>query len=353
MKKWLIWIGIIAIIFIGGYMVLSFYAVKFLHGKLRDAVIPGVTIAEISIKATHLSARGVVYEEPFLKKKVLRIREMKIYPHLFSSFKKTLRIRKWVILQPSISISRSGKGDLAGPWIPIEKSKKGMIPIPEEGDVGTRRDSPRSDTRFREGDSFQLEIDRLQILKGTLDFEDEKTGGIPAHLELKEMNVIMRDLRYPFIAGPSLVEFKGKVKGQEKEGTVQMKGWINFETFDMEAILKVQGIDVKAFEPYYQKRVSAEIESGSIEVEAKIVLQNKMMDAPGYLELTGLHVKGSGSVFWIPAETLVTLLEKKGDRIKVKFHIRGNMDDPRFNLKEALFTRIGFSFAEALGATIK
>ena len=33
---------------------------------------------------------------------------------------------------------------------------------------------------------------------------------------------------------------------------------------------------------------------------------------PGELDLINLHIKeGGGTVFWIPAETLVSLLEKK------------------------------------------
>ena len=58
-------------------------------------------------------------------------------------------------------------------------------------------------------------------------------------------------------------------------------------------------------------------------------------------------------VFWIPAETLGSLLEKKGNKIKAKFHVRGDMGNPRFSLQETFLTQVGISLAQALGIPIK
>ena len=58
-------------------------------------------------------------------------------------------------------------------------------------------------------------------------------------------------------------------------------------------------------------------------------------------------------VLWIPAETLVSLLEKKGHQIKVKFHVKGNMENPQFNLQETFLTQVAISLAQALGIPIK
>ena len=89
-------------------------------------------------------------------------------------------------------------------------------------------------------------------------------------------------------------------------------------------------------------------------MQAKITINKKVIDAPGNLELTSLKVGGGGgSVFYIPAKTVVSLLKDRGNRINVKFHVKGNLDDPRFSLQENIMTRIGISLAEALGVPIK
>ena len=142
------------------------------------------------------------------------------------------------------------------------------------------------------------------------------------------------------------------MKGKMKEGEIEAKGWIVLRTLDVETYLKVSGIDVKTFEPYYRKGVSAEIESGDIHLEAKLSIRQRVIDAPGYLELIDLHIKEGGTVFWVPAQTLVSLLKNKDHRIKAQFHVQGNMDDPKFNLQESFLTRTGIALAQALGIPI-
>ena len=70
MKKWFILIGILAVLFIGGYFVLSFYAVKFIQPHLQKVMGPGFTLEEIKLKTTYLSAKGIQYEDPRFKTKI-------------------------------------------------------------------------------------------------------------------------------------------------------------------------------------------------------------------------------------------------------------------------------------------
>ena len=139
-----------------------------------------------------------------------------------------------------------------------------------------------------------------------------------------------------------------------KEGNADLKGWIDLKTMDMETSFKVREIDLKIFERYYQKRVSAEIDSGYIHMDTKITMKEKRIDAPGQLDLVNLHIKeGGGTVLWIPATALISLLKDKGNRIQIQFHVKGSLDDPKFSLQEAFLTRIAVSLAEALGVPIK
>jgi hypothetical protein len=129
---------------------------------------------------------------------------------------------------------------------------------------------------------------------------------------------------------------------------------MDLTTMDLEAILKIREIEVETFKPYYRKKVSAEIDSGTMDLESKITLKGKKIDAPGELDFINLHIKeGGGTVFWIPAETLSALLKKKGNHVKVPFHVKGDLEDPHFDLQETFLTQIAFSFMESLGLPIK
>ena len=338
MRKWFVIIGIIAILLIVGYLFASYYAVKFIQARLQQVVSPGLTMAEIEIKTTYLSAKGIRYEDPLSKKRIFLIEEMRVYPDLFSFLKGTLRIRECLILRPSFFFYRSREGSFIGPWTTMEKKEKGK---------------EISDDREREGkESIPIKIDRFQIRKGSVDFEDRKMGEPPAQIQLRELDLEIKNIQYPFISSHSFIELKGKIRGRKRDGNIYAEGWIDLKNMDMETSFKVQEIDIKIFEPYYRRRVSAEIEEGQTNMEAKIGVKKRMIDAPGQLELFDLHIKEGGTVLWIPAKILVSLLKNKGNRIQIQFHVKGDMDDPQFNLQETFLIRVAVSLAEALGIPI-
>lgn len=340
MKKWFILIGILVVLFIGGYFVLTSYTVKFIQPHLQKVMGPGLTLAEMKLKTTYLSARGIQYEDPHSKQRFFLIEEVRIYPSLLSLLKKSLHIKELTLLQPSFFFYRSREGVFAGPGVMIKKGREG-----EEASEGEEK---------KKGVSIPIQIDRIRIQKGSIDFEDRKVGEPPAQIKLRELDFEIRDIRYPLASSHSPIALKGKMKGRKQEGSIYTKGWIDLKTMDLETSLKIRELEVETFKPYYRKKVSAEIDSGTMDMESKIAVKEKRIDAPGALNFINLHIQeGGGTVFWIPAETLVPLLEKKGNQVKVPFHVKGNLGDPRFNFQETFLTRIAFSLAEALGLPIK
>ena len=338
MKKWFILIGILAILFIGGYFVLTFYAVKFIQPHLQKVMGPGLTLAEMKVRLTCVSATDVRYEDPHSKQKFLQIKEVRIYPSLVSLLRKSLQVKEITIAEPSFFFYRSREGGTEGPWVTIKKEKEGKEVSVEEK---------------KKGEPLQIRIDRIRIRKGSVDFEDRKVAP-PAHIKLRELNFEIKDIRYPLVSLHSPIELKGKMEGRKQDGRIDAKGWINLKTMDLEASLRVREIEVMTFEPYYRKRVTAEIESGHMDMDSKVAVKEKWIDAPGELDLVNLHIKeGRGAVFLISAETLIPLLERKKYEIKVPFHVKGNLEDPRFSLQEIFLMRVAFSLAEALGLPIK
>jgi hypothetical protein len=337
MKKWFVIIGIIVLLFAGGYFVLSFYAVKFIQTQLQKLVGPGFAISEIKVKSTYLSVKGIRYEDPSVKQKLLQVEEVRIFPDLPSFLKGTSRIKELAMIKPSFFFYRSREGVLVGPWIGMGKGEK-----------------EREASKEKSGkEPFHLKIGRIRIKQGSIDFEDRKVGEPPARLRLAELNSEINNINYPIVSARSPIELRARIKGSKKEGDLYARGWINPKTMDMETSFKVQEVDIKTFEPYYRKRVLAEIDSGYINMEAEITLKEKRIDAPGQLELADLHLKEEGTVLWIPAKILVSFLKEKGNRIQIQFHVKGDMGDPQFDLQETFLTRIAVSLAEVLGIPIK
>ena len=339
MKKCFILIGIFVILFIGGYLVLTFYAVKFIQPRLQTVMGPGFTLEEIRLKTTYLSARGIQYEDPRSKQRFFQAEEIRIYPSPLALLKKSLHIKEFSVLRPSFFFYRSREGHMVGPWVAPEKGNE-------------KKEISEGETKRRE--AVEVQIDRIRIEKGSIDFEDRKIGDPPPQMNWRELDFEIRDFRYPLASLHSPVKLNGKMKGKTQEASITIKGWIDAKTMDMETSLKIQGIEVKTFEPYYRKRVTSEIESGILEIESRIGVKEKRIDAPGELDFTNLRIKeGEGTVFWIPAETLISLLDKKGHQVKAKFHVKGNVENPQFNLQETFWTQVAVSLAQGLGIPIK
>ena len=338
MKKWLVAGGILFSLLIAGYLVLSFYAVRFIQPQLQKMMRPGLTVAKVEVRTTYLSAQKIEYEDPQFRQKFLQIEEVRIYPSLFSFLRGNLKVREILILRPSFFFCRSPAGTVVGPWFPTEKKGR------EEGGAIEKEKTEKGPS---------VEIDRIRTENGSVRFEDQAYGRPPFSIELKELSFKLDNICYPIVSAPSPFELEGKIRGITKEGQIQAKGWIELQTADAEIFLKGHDVELKTFEPYYHKRVTAEIESGSINIEARINVKQKRIDAPGIMELMDLRLKEEGTVFWIPAKTLVPLLKNKGNSIKARFHVKGNMNDPKFNLQESLLTQMAFSFGEALGLPVK
>jgi len=340
MKKWLIICGILAVLFIGGYFVLTFYAVKFIQPYVQKAMGPGLTLAQTKIRTTHLSVMGIQSEDPHSRERFFKINEVRIYPSLSSLLTKSLRIKEITILEPSFFFYRSREGGIVGPFVMATKQ-------------GEREEvSEKEDRKKKQG--IQVQIERIRIEKGVVNFEDQKVGEPPAQIKLRELNFEMRDIHYPLVSLHSPIELRGKMNGPTREGSIHVKGWIDTKTMNIEISLKMKEIEVKTFEPYYRKRVTAGIESGHMDLDSKVTVKEKRIDAPAELDIVNFHIKeGGGTVFWIPAETLIPLLEKKKNEVKAPFHVKGNLADPKFSLQETLLTSIGFSFMEALGLPVR
>jgi hypothetical protein len=338
MKKWFIPVGGIAVILVGGFLVLSFYLVKQIEPQLQGLMGPGFTAADIKVKPLYLCVEGIGYEDPQSKDRFLEIEEVRVYPVLLSFLKPPLRIRDVTIHKPSVFLYRTREGVFIGPWT-TGRREKGRETTKGKGD--------------RKGESVSLKIDRFRVRKGTLYFKDMKTEGSPAQIKLRDVDLELEDIQYPIVSSHSPIQLTGTVEGSTRDGAMDLKGWIDLQTMDMDTVFEIQGMDLKIFEPYYRKRVTAEIDPGTLHMETKIAIRKRVVDAPGKLELTDLHLKEEGTVFWIPAKTLLDPLKEKGDRIEVRFHVKGNMDDPKFNLQETFFIRITISLLEALGFPIK
>jgi hypothetical protein len=334
----LILFGILAVLTVGVYLGLSFYAVTLIQPKIQEAMGSKIILSDVKVKMTHLSIKGIHYEEKTSKKRIFQIEEIKVYPSILSFLRGYLRVKEIVLLKPSFFLFRSRETGF-------------LTPLRGIGGKEEKRDDFREEKRRQ---PFPLKIDHIRVQNGFVGFEDRKTGYPYAQFNLKDLDVQIEGVKFPLLETPFPFKLNGRMRGREREGFIKMEGWLNLEALEFESALSLREIGVKDFEPYYRKKVSTEVENGLIHIEAKVVLKKRVIDIHGDMELVGLQIKrAAGKIFWIPADLFSSQLKKKGGRLKIPFHIRGDLDDSKFNLQESLLTALGFSLARSLGMPVK
>ena len=350
MKRWIILAGIVLLFLAGGYFGLSWYAVRFLGERVQRLTGEGLTIAEVKPGPARLSVKGVRFEEPASGKRLLEIEEIRLYPSLLSALRGKITIREVVLVRPSVHVSRSRDGIYLGPWISGEMGR--TAGTSRQGRAGASKE--RGAAREEKGDPIPVKIDQLRVEGGTFSFVDDKVGEPPARIEMKGIDLLLEKIKYPLTSHPSALRFKARVKGERKDGSIDARGWIDFATSDMDVDLKVQELELKLFQPYYRKRVTAEIESGEIRLDAKVAVAKKVINAPCQLDIADFRLaKSQGMFFYIPADLIISLLKDKGNRVKAHFTIKGDTRDPKFSLEENVLGRLGFSMAESLGLPVR
>ena len=205
MKKWVL-LGIGgAILLVAGYLLFSFYTVTLMGSQLQRGFGPGMSIGKMEVRVTHLSVREIRLEDPGSKRRILQIEEVKIYPSLMALFKGIWKIQEVLLVKPVFQFSRSRDGSWMGPF--PHKA--------EEGDKGT------DESRRKEKDGFNLEIGKVRVEDGAVEFEDHPDGKQPVQIRLTHLEFRIKDIRYPVPSRSSAFELKGKVKGMTGEGEHQ------------------------------------------------------------------------------------------------------------------------------------
>lgn len=366
MRKWFFFGAIVLSLLIAAFFGLSYYGVRIIEAQLQKRVGPGLTINRIKVHLTSLSALGIRYQDPSTRQVLLDVEEIRIFPDVFSLLKGGLWIREVSIRNPFFWVYRSREGRFTGPWIdlgrdgkveppgPVQKEAPGSIPA-KKGFPDDERPSGGPDEGERGRPGFlQVRMGRLRIENGSIDFEDRKAPNEPGRIRLRGIQFDVRDLQYPVVSRRSELRFQGRWKGEKKDGRIEARGWIDLKTFDMEVPIQIEEVEVKALEPYYRRKVTAEIVGGSIDLDLKLLVQGRKIDAPGEVRLANLQLgKGEGMIFYFPAKLLLMLLQSKGNELRARFRVKGNLDDPRFDLEESFLTRMGLSLAESLGLPIK
>ncbi len=198
-------------------------------------------------------------------------------------------------------------------------------------------------------------VKRMTLQDGALNFTDKSIEGKEVKLSIDKLNIIIENLEYPIRRSDVInFELSGEIPWQAEKGkgNINLDGWINIFKKDMQAVLKIEGLDGIVFYPYYSNWVDLEkarIEKAKLNFNSNIQSLNNDLTAQCQLALSDIVFKPrSAEEEELKAEKIahaVLSIFKASNQgnVSINFTVKTKMDSPQFN-----FSNIRMAFEEKL-----
>lgn len=141
------------------------------------------------------------------------------------------------------------------------------------------------------------------------------------------------------------------------------EGWFNpfgdRPNFDLKTA--VSNLELPAFSTYAARHLGVNLETGRLSVQADGRMVEGALDVATDLNLANLKfsplspedAERLSATAGVPVETAVGLLEDRDGRIKLSIPVKGDIDNPDFQIDHVINKAIGNAIAGAIGTTLK
>jgi hypothetical protein len=187
-------------------------------------------------------------------------------------------------------------------------------------------------------------IKKIRIKNGTLNFVDYSVADSGLRITVKNLLFSLNNLY--LIPKSAIANFRIEAnipwQGDGRTGSLFASGWINLYKKDMQADLKIEGIDGVYLEPYYSHWVDLEkarIQKATLSFESNIQGHNNDVVADCRLELTDLVFaprppeEPEKKAHKVAMAVLDIFRSLNQDKIGLNFRIRTKMDNPEFGFE--------------------
>ena len=303
-RKWLVVAGAFLLVIALGVGI-SWVSLGWLAKRVSDQVMPGLTIEDVRVRWNWIELNKLKFHPPGVEREVLAADSLSLRPTFLSIFSDTIDISTIRIDAPYTYVQRSADGTL-------------KLPFPEQK-VGSQDGSKAVRT--------SVQVGTIELFSGSGEFLDRSVSQPYAHYKLKEVNVRIRNLRYPELDEPIQFAVDSVLEGP-KEGQFRAQGWINTSSQTGDFEVEIKNFDIAQVEPYLRGGLGGgEVKSGRVHCFAKIELNRGKYLAAGELRVKDIQLQGSkGSFLGVPTILVGRFLQATGTEMVIPFEIKGDLN---------------------------
>ncbi|MCX7856513.1 MAG: DUF748 domain-containing protein [Deltaproteobacteria bacterium] len=244
---------------------------------------------------------------------------------------------------------------IINPYFLIETDSKGKPIFPIS--IKDQTSDKGSPMRKEKTEKTQFQIKKTEIVNGSIDYIDRAHRDAPVILRFRNLDLELKNVIYPFSQDFIFFTVRTDIPSERSKGRMDAFGKTNILTKDTESDIKVRNLDLKVFEPYYGKTAKHfKIEKGFLDLDMKLKINSGKLHAPCKVVIRDLKVSSSTDVnkriFEETIKGALSILKNQKDEIKLDFVLSGTIDDPQFNLREAIIKSIIKEVGEKLGILI-
>jgi hypothetical protein len=343
-RKWIIVSGIVVLCLFVVVLILAKLSGQFLKAQVEKSLGDNVTASAVSISWGKVTVEDLT----FLRdgQIVGKIKAVDIKADFMSILRNKLSISKVEVDQPYFKLLIDNKGNVLLPIaMPEEKMGKGK----EERKKKEIQEVPTTK------ESMPVEVKTLIVKEGKVDFEDRSMAR-PVLLTFVDVRVDVHHITYPFVNQWTDYEVSSQLAGGSQKGSIKATGKTNFLNEETKVKTVLKNIDLALLRPYIEKKGDERIERGFINMNMDAGIVKKHIKAPGTMAIRHLQLSSSGGVsgtfLGVPRSMALSFLKNNNNEISLNFVLEGDLNNPRFNIRENLAKRLSVGLANKLGVSV-
>jgi uncharacterized protein involved in outer membrane biogenesis len=289
------------------------------------------SVKQINLHWGSVEALNIGFRNP-AGKEIFKTDSLIIEADFIGLLKKQYILSKVSFKNPYIFLEKDTKGEFVNPFLQKTQKKEAEKPMPP------------------------VLIKKIEIMDGSIDYLDRKVSSTPVLTRLRNIELEFKEIAFPLGDNFSTYNLSASIPGSQSTGILKSKGKIALKTKDTGCRVEIRRIDITGFKPYFQKKGDVNVTKGTLDMDMDVKIKSKKINAPGKAALRGLEFErgGIGNKFLnIPLSAVVSFLKNNNNEIVVHFILEGDLDNPKFNLRENFMQKISIAIAEKLGLSIK
>lgn len=255
------------------------------------------------------------------------------------------------------TISLSGLHDLSigdvalsGLAANIRRTSRGIVFLPSGGAPPAQKTAAKTpaDTEQPETLPLRWQLDKISLAGNNhINFRDETVKpAFQQRLRISKATISSLDSGNPEQASPFAVTLKqGKYGSLEASGTVQPFRDEPGVTLNS----RIRNIEVPPLSPYLAQLLGYKANSGQLDNKLELNIERNEMKGVSRITLKQLElapedparIENFEKKLSLPLNTALSLLRDRDNNIQLKIPISGKLDDPKFDLTDAINTALG------------